>query len=120
MSITKVRSNVSISGSLKTLDMDTNILALIKARFRRLYSEADQNVFAYIINPLVATKANQLSDEKFRQRVKQELLKYVQVVFPDRNYTEANDYSVLYNAVADFIKDRSDKISAYQGNKQWK
>ncbi|AEV89607.1 hypothetical protein OBP_170 [Pseudomonas phage OBP] len=117
MSITKIRSGVRVSGSLKTLDMDTSILALIKTRLRRLYSEADQSVFAYIINPLVTTRANQLSDDKFRARVKSELLKHAQMVFPDRNYTEVSDYSVLYNAIVDFIKERNDKISAYQRNK---
>lgn len=117
MSITKIRSGVTVSGSLKTLDTDTNILTMIKLRLRRQYGEADQRVFANVIHALVATKANQLSDEKFHARLKQELLKQAQVIYPDRQYNDRTDYAILYHAILDFMDERHDKIAAYQRNK---
>lgn len=110
-------SQIYLSGSVRPVKETMYERGLIKSRLRRVYPEADQRVLDVVVDQLVKRSSHRGDDTRFRSHVKEELLRSAQGIFPDRGYTEKNDYSILYTAIADFIKDRDAKIKAYRGNK---
>lgn len=113
MSITKIRSSVAVSGTLKGLDDNTSIVMRIRARLRRLYPEADQKVFSYIIVPLIQSSADTVSDETFKGIVKMVMLEVASGMFPDRGYTGKTEYAVVYASISDHMK----TVRGDRGNK---
>lgn len=103
-------SRVSLSGSVTTSVSTYHADAMIHARLRRLYPEANQRVFAGIVTSLADKSAQRLQDKEFRAAVTKELLGVAQIAYPESNYNERSSYSALYTAVDNFIKSRDDKL----------
>lgn len=119
MGINDVRGKSRATGSL-TINLAAgpyDAQGEVTRLLRKEYPEADQRVFNGIIPSLAEVSANTFERKRFRKAVEERLLGVAKLIHPDAGYNEKSSYSVIYNVVATFIKERDEKIVAYRNHK---
>lgn len=103
-------SQLSVNGTVRRVDTYYSEAVLIKQRLLRLYPEANQRVFAGLVQPLTESKAYQLSDDKFKVKVVDCMAQACAVMYPNGDYNKLSSYTLLYIAIDNFLGNRDKQL----------
>lgn len=85
----------------------------LSVMFVRIFPEADQRVFSTLYQRKDVQTACQMNRKDFIEWTRKALIDVARGFWPD--VPDNTSYAVVYNRVADFLKERDSQIKAYRG-----